>query len=49
MEEGVEEAGGAEKGVEVLEVFEVHGHLQQELIGKLQERRLAADVFCCSE
>jgi hypothetical protein len=37
VEESVEEAGAAEKEVEVLKAFKVRSHLQQELIGERQE------------
>jgi hypothetical protein len=50
VEAGVEVARGAEEELcKVSEAFEVRGHLEQELIGKSQERRLPADIFCYRE
>jgi hypothetical protein len=42
----VEEAGYADKSVEVFEAFEARSHLEEELVGEPQEQQLAADAFC---
>jgi hypothetical protein len=47
VEEGAEEAGGAEKGVEVSETFKVGlSYIEEELSWERQKRGLA---FCCAE
>jgi hypothetical protein len=41
----VEKAGGAEKGVQVFEAFEVRSNFEEELVGKRQKRGIAF-AFC---
>jgi hypothetical protein len=46
VENLVEEAGGADKTVEVFEAFEVRSYLEQQLVGEPSERGPILKISC---